>query len=111
MEFRFKYNICLLTFDSLHGHGPEYISEMLIPRMIHYELKSQDDIKLVVPRTKKNTLEDRAFGVAAPKLWNSLSKDMRNCNDVRVFKKIKDSLFWCSLQLSYGCTFYYFYNG
>ena len=25
-----KYKICLLTFNSLHGHGPEYISEMLI---------------------------------------------------------------------------------
>ena len=25
MEFRIKYKICLLTFNSLHGHGPENI--------------------------------------------------------------------------------------
>ena len=94
MEFRFKYNICLLTFDSLHGHGPEYICEMLIPRIIHYGLRSQDDLKLVMPRTKKKTLGDRAFRVAAPKLWNSLSKDMCSCNDVRILKnKLKTHYF------------------
>ena len=38
VEFRIKYKICLLTFNSLHGHGPEYMSEMLTPRSIHYGL-------------------------------------------------------------------------
>ena len=73
---RIKYKICLSTFDSLHGHGPEYISEMLIPRIIHYGLRSQDDLTLVVPRTKRTTLGGRAFRrafrAAAPTLWNSL---------------------------------------
>ena len=40
VEFRIKHNICLLTFNSLHGHGPEYMSEMLTLRSIHYGLKS-----------------------------------------------------------------------
>ena len=68
VEFRIKYKICLLTFNSLHGHGPEYMSEMLTHRSIHYGLRSQDDLKLDVPRTKRKTLGDRAFKVAAPKL-------------------------------------------
>ena len=72
VEFRIKYKICLLTFNSLHSHGPEYMSEMLTPRSIHYGLRSQDDLKLDVPRTKRKTLGDCAFKVAAPKLWNSL---------------------------------------
>jgi hypothetical protein len=55
-------------FNSLHGHGPEYISEMLIPRIIHYGLRSHDDLTLVVPRKKRKTLGDQAFRVAAPKL-------------------------------------------
>ena len=50
VEFRIKYNICRLTLNSLHGHGPEYISEMLISRIIRYRLRSQDDLTLVVPR-------------------------------------------------------------
>ena len=94
VEFSSKYKICLLTFNSLHGHGPEYIFEMLIPRIIHYGLRSQDELTLVVPRTKRKTLGDRAFRVAALKLWNSLLKDMRSCNDIGVFKsKLKTHYF------------------
>ena len=59
---------------------------MLIPRIIHYGLRSQDDLTLVVPRTKRNTLGDRAFRVAATKLWNSLTKDVPSYSDVCVLK-------------------------
>jgi len=59
---------------------------MVIPRIIHYGLRSQDDLALVVPITKRNTLGDRAFRVAAPKWWNSLPKGVRSCNDGGVFK-------------------------
>ena len=42
----------------------------------------------------------------ATKLWNTLTKDVPSYNDVGVLKSKLDSKFWCSLQLSYGCTFY-----
>ena len=42
------------------------MSEILTPRIIHYGLRSQDDLKLDVQRTKKKTLGDRAFKVDAP---------------------------------------------
>ena len=45
VEFRIKYKICLLTFNSLHGHGSEYMSDILTPRNIHYGIRSQDDLK------------------------------------------------------------------
>ena len=94
VEFHIKYKICILTFNSLHGHEPEYMSEILTPRSIHYGLRSQDDLKLDVPRTKRKTLGDRAFKVAAPKLWNSLPKDVRGCNNVSIFKsKLKTHYF------------------
>ena len=91
VEFRIKYNTCQLT-DSIHGQGPEYISEMLVLSIIQYGIRSQDEIRLVVPRTKRNTLGDRTFRVAAPKLWNSLPKDMRCCNDVGVLKSKFNSI-------------------
>ena len=70
------------------------MSEMLTPRSIHYGLRSQDDLKLDVPRTKKKTLGDRAFKVAALKLWNSLPKDVRSCSNVSIFKsKLKTQYF------------------
>ena len=89
-----KYKICLLTLNSLHGHGPEYMSEILTHRSIHYGLRSQDDLKLDVPTTKRKTLGDRAFKFAAPKLWNYLPKDVRSCNNVSIFKsKLKTQYF------------------
>ena len=94
VEILIKYTICLLTFNSLHGHGLEYMSEMLTPRSIHYGLRSKDDLKLHVPRTKRKTLKDRAFKFAAPKLWNYLPKDVRSCNNVSIFKsKLKTQFF------------------
>ena len=94
MEFRIKYKICLLAFNSLHGYGPECIYEMLIPRIINYRLRSQDDLTLVAPRTKRKTLGGRAYGMTAPTVWNSLPKDVRSCNDVTVFKsKLKTNNF------------------
>ena len=94
VEFRIKYKICLLMLNFLHGHGLEYISEMLISIIIHYGLRSQDDLTLVVPRTKRKSLGDRAFRKAAPILWNLLPKDVRNCNDVGAFKsKLKTHYF------------------
>ena len=74
VKFLIKYKIYLLTFNYLHGHGPEYISEMLIPRIIHYGLRLQDDLTLAVPRTKRNILRDQTFRVAAPKMWNHYPK-------------------------------------
>ena len=70
------------------------MSEMLTPRSIHYGLRSQDDLKLDVPKTKRITLGDLAFKVAAPKLWNSLPKDVRSCSNVSIFKsKLKTHYF------------------
>ena len=86
VEFRIKYKTCLLPFNFLHGHGPEYISETLIPIIIHYGLRRQDNLTLVMPRTKRKTLGVWAFKVAVPKLWNLLPKDVRSCNDVGVLK-------------------------
>ena len=94
VEILIKYKISLLTFNSLHGHGQEYMSEMPTPRSIHYGLRPQDELKLDVPRTKGKTLGDRAFKVAALKLWNSLPKDVRSCNNVSIFKsKLKTHYF------------------
>ena len=39
-NFALNTTLCLLTFNSLHDHGPEFISEMLIPRIIHLVVNS-----------------------------------------------------------------------
>ena len=48
VEFRIKYKICLLTFNSLHGHGPAYIHA-------GSEIKDRPLVRdyQIVPRTSK----------------------------------------------------------
>ena len=72
VAFRIQYKICLLTFNGLHGNGPQYINDMLTVRNARRGLRSGDTLTLQVPASKHKTLGDRAFAVAAPRLWNSL---------------------------------------
>ena len=59
-----------------------------------YNLRSSDSILLSMPAVRSKTLGDRAFMVAAPRLWNSLPKDFRAVTNVNSFKAhIKTYLF------------------
>ena len=78
VSYRIKFKICVLTFNALHNNGPTYLSDMLCIKKSQYRLLSTHVLTLDVPATKRKTLGDRAFKVAAPKLWNSLPNDMRS---------------------------------
>ena len=80
VEFCIKHKICLLSFNALNGCSPQYLSEMLITRNVHYGLRSHEAPTLNIPKTKWKTLGDRAE-------WNSLPEDVRSSNDVSVFKR------------------------
>ena len=73
VEFRIKYKVCMITFNALFGNGPAYIRDMLMIIGVNYGLRSINVVTLEVPRSQYRTLGDRAFNVAAPKQWNSLS--------------------------------------
>ena len=49
---------------------------------------------LAVPKSRLKTYGDRAFSVAAPKLWNELPLDLRSLDTINLFKKhLKTDLF------------------
>ena len=51
-------------------------------------------IFLAVPKSRLKTYGDRAFSVAAPKLWNELPLDLRSLVTINLFKKhLKTDLF------------------
>ena len=57
-------------------------------------LRSVDQGLLTVPSSNQRTYGDRAFSVAAPKLWNALPPDIRNSGSITLFKcKLKTFLF------------------
>ncbi len=84
----------LFVFKSLNGLAPPYISELLHPYMPTHSLRSADQLLLNVPKTKRKLRGDRAFAVAAPKLWNDLPLPIRQVSSLSLFKStLKTYLF------------------
>jgi len=93
VRFRIDYKICLLTYQCVHGSAPEYLTELINIHNPSRHLRSSDTHKLQVPKSKLRTMGDRAFQVAAPRIWNALPNHLRAPQSIEVFKnKLKTHL-------------------
>ena len=99
IEHKLKHKLLTLTFKAnVYGQAPSYLSELISCRpTLRPDLRSNHSVLLTVPkitsRADKSTA-DRAFSLSAPKLWNSLPEELRNCSSVEAFKgKLKTFLF------------------
>ena len=94
VHFRTDFKILLFVFKCLHGLAPQYLSNLLVPYTPSRLLRSADQALLVVPKTKRKSRGDRAFAVAAPRLWNELPLHIRLTESLAVFKsRLKTHLF------------------
>ena len=93
--FRVDFKIALLVYKALNGSALSYISALLSPKLASkYDLRSHDQDLLQVPATKLKTVGDRAFTSAAPRIWNTLPLEIRQSENVSIFKKqLKTFLF------------------
>ena len=77
---RVQFKILILIFKAINGLAPNYISNLvntLCPSK--YLLRRNNEILLEPYNGKtKKTLGDRAFAVAAPRLFNSLPREIRH---------------------------------
>ena len=95
LESRIIFKLMLLTFKSINGLLPSYLSEFLVAYVpSRPSLHSGDDNTLLtVPRTKR-TFGDKSFAHVASRLWNSLPIHVRQSASVDTFKKsLKTHLF------------------
>ena len=87
IKHRINYKILLLTFKALNGLAPSYIQDLICIKVKStYNLRSNTDTILMIPRKTLKTLGDRAFCVAAPTLWNKLPRNVREINNLETFK-------------------------
>ena len=95
VKFRVDFKIALLVYKALNGSAPSYISALLSPKSASkYDLRSDDQDLLQVPATKLKTVGDRAFTSAAPRIWNTLPLEIRQSENISIFKKqLKTFLF------------------
>jgi hypothetical protein len=93
VQARIEYKICLLVFKCIIGQAPPYLQELITAPNPSRELRQSSVRPLAVPRTH-GAIADRAFGVAAPKLWNALPQNLRDSPTTDAFKKnLKTYLF------------------
>ena len=94
VEFRIHFKLLLLTFKCLNGLAPGYLSSFLVRRLPPRSLRSLDDHLLEIPRSTSVSFGDRAFPIAAPRLWNNLPLYLRCSSSLLSFKSgLKTYLF------------------
>jgi len=78
---RIQFRLCVLTYRCLHGTAPTYLSKSLHSVNDIYacrHLRSADTSTLLVPPTRRSTVGDRMFPVAAARTWNALPVTVRS---------------------------------
>ena len=94
VKSRITYKVLLLTYKSHHGLAPQYLSDLIHQYVPRRRLRSSDSGQLAKPSSDLKTFGERAFSVAAPTLWNSLPKDIRDSPTLDIFKSaLKTHLF------------------
>ena len=92
VEQRIKYKVLLIVHKVVRGDGPAYLSSFIRTRE-DQGLRAQHQLQ--VPFTRAASAFDRAFSVAAPRLWNELPIALREpTQHTDTFKKqLKTHLF------------------
>ena len=86
--------ILLSIFLSRYHHYIYFIADLIQPYTLTRQLQSSSKNLLVTPKSNLKFYSDRSFQVAVPKLWNSLTDDIRSIQNLDVFEnKIKTLLF------------------
>jgi hypothetical protein len=99
VERRIQYKVLLLTFKSLKGEAPSYLSSLVEQYLPARTLRSHRQSLLQVPSSKTVSYGDRTFRKAAAVLWNELPLDIKDSESTHAFKrKLKTYLF----KLSYN---------
>ena len=83
------FRLAVLVYRYLHGTAPAYLSREL-RRVADCEsrqrLRSASTTALIVPSTRRSTIGDRAFPVAASRVWNSLPSTVMSASSLPAFR-------------------------
>ena len=94
---RIEFKLAVLVYRCLHQTAPPYLAEEFHQSSTddaRHFLRSASTSSLVVRRTRLSTIGDRAFPVAAARLWNTLPPNVRSASSLSDFSKhLKNHLF------------------
>lgn len=82
-----NFKILIFVFKSLHGTDPPYIMDLIHIHESKRSLQSNVQNLLHVPQSTLKSRSDYTFAVAAPRLWNSLTENLRQSSLLNELKK------------------------
>uniref|UniRef100_R4GDA2 Reverse transcriptase domain-containing protein n=1 Tax=Anolis carolinensis TaxID=28377 RepID=R4GDA2_ANOCA len=88
--FRTQFKVLVITYQAQNGLGPIYLRDRLSPYEPVRSLRSSGEALLSLPPASQARLvgtRDRAFSVVAPRLWNSLPREIREAPTLMAFRK------------------------
>ena len=92
VTYRIHFKLSTLTYRALSTQQPPYFASLLHLSNIPRQLRSSIS-QLIVTNTKLH-LGNRAFSVAAPRVWNELPITPKTSETIAIFrKKLKTYLF------------------
>lgn len=82
---RIVFKVLLITLKIINGYAPSYLSSLLESYKPKRALHSATKRLLIVPKSSTTTYGDRAFSIAAPKLWNNRPDSIKYAETVKQF--------------------------
>ena len=86
VKTRINFKILVNVYKCLHSQAPNYLCELITPAISTYPTRSScDKLLLQIPKTRTVT-GDKAFQIAAPRLWNDLPRNIREATSPSNFQ-------------------------
>ena len=99
------YKILIITYKAYHSIAPKYICDLFTRREYKRELRTNDQMNLVIPLVKRKHFGERSFSYAAPRELNKLELSIRKSGSVESLK-IKTCLLKLHINKTYINNFY-----
>ena len=89
VTYRLNVKIAMLFHKCIYGNTPEYLKGLIkVKSITRLNFRSDgENLPQDYSVRSKKTLGERAFKKAAPRIWNTLPKDIRKQDNYYIFKK------------------------
>ena len=90
VQQRIPFRLCVLVYHCFHGTARSYLADNLYRAAdvgVCRHLRSANSVSLVVPSTRRSTISERAFPVAATRAYNELPTTIKASPSLLTFRK------------------------
>ena len=94
VEYRIQFKVLLLTFRAMNGISPQHLTDIISIYQPRRLLRNSHPLESNIPKSRFRSAGDGTFSLQATSFWNQLPADIRNVNQLSLFKsRLKTHLF------------------